>query len=79
MLFTCMAVLSRTVVRRGEHVKCELLGASNKLLGGPGQVGKIQHERTADKGLSQAQERGQDGCIREVLQEIAAQVCTKYA
>jgi hypothetical protein len=35
--------------------------------------------KTDGKRLSPYQGRGQDGRIREVLQGIAAQVCTKYA
>jgi hypothetical protein len=31
-------------------MKCELLGANNKLLGGPEQIGKIQHRRELTKG-----------------------------
>ncbi len=31
-------------------MKCESLGANNKLLGGPGQIGKIQHGKELTKG-----------------------------
>ncbi len=34
--------------------------------------------KRASKRLSLTRGQGQDGRIREVLQEVAAQVCTKY-
>jgi hypothetical protein len=45
-----MAVLSRPVVRRGGHMKCDSLGANNKPLGRPGQTRKIQHGRELTMG-----------------------------
>ncbi len=45
------------------------------LLGGPEQIQPRGQHVQAWEGLSLTRRRGQDGCIREVLQGIAAQVC----
>jgi hypothetical protein len=46
-----------------------------KLLAGPRQTSWVQEKCEAREGLSPTRGRGQDGCIREVPQGIAAQVC----
>ncbi len=45
------------------------------LLGGPEQIGLGGQYIQVWEGLSLTLERGQDGCIREVLQGVATQVC----
>ncbi len=68
MLFTCVLVLSRQIVRGG--CKCEkwIVGTNSKILGGPRQTGRYMWKR-AGKRFSLTQRRGHDGRICEVLQE----------
>ncbi len=69
ILFICMVVLSRPVVRRGGHVKCELLGANNMPSGGPGQTRKIQHGRELTLGSVKLED--------EARMDILARCCKK--
>jgi L,D-peptidoglycan transpeptidase YkuD (ErfK/YbiS/YcfS/YnhG family) len=74
MLFTCIAVLSCLVVKGDTHVKYESLGYTSCW------VGQDKYRRyNMEGGWQEAQSNSktsQDRRIREVLQEIAVQVCT---
>jgi hypothetical protein len=45
ILFTCIAVLSRLVVKGGYTYETLIVGPNNKLLGGPRQIQKIYYGR----------------------------------
>jgi hypothetical protein len=50
ILFTCIAVLSRLVVKGGWTCEIWIIGTNNKLPGGPRQTRKIQYRRELGKG-----------------------------
>ncbi len=50
ILFTCIAVLSRLVVKGGNTCETQVMGTNNKLLGGLRQTRKIQYGRELARG-----------------------------
>ncbi len=75
MMFTCIKVISRLVVKGGLHV-LNMNCWDKQQAAGWAKTNKVDTRQVqARKRLSLTRGRGQDGHIREVLQRIAAQAC----